>query len=46
MTRSSVMGTFRRESDDAGAGMATSLRVLLVGRPMYDPLYARLEEFG
>jgi ABC-type glycerol-3-phosphate transport system substrate-binding protein len=26
--------------------MATSLRVLLVGRPMYDPLYARLGEFG
>ena len=26
--------------------MARSLRVLLVGGPMYDPLYARLEEFG
>ena len=25
--------------------MAKSLRVLLVGGPMYDPLYARLEEF-
>ena len=26
--------------------MAKSLRVLLVGGPMYDPLYGRLEEFG
>jgi multiple sugar transport system substrate-binding protein len=25
--------------------MAKSLRVLLVGGPMYDPLYARLVEF-
>jgi multiple sugar transport system substrate-binding protein len=32
--------------DDAGACMATSLRVLLVGGPMYDPLYERLGEFG
>ena len=26
--------------------MAKCFRVLLVGRPMYDPLYARLGEFG
>jgi len=26
--------------------MAKSLLVLLVGGPMYDPLYTRLEEFG
>ena len=26
--------------------MAGNLRVLLVGGPMYDPLYSRLEEFG
>ena len=25
--------------------MAKNLRVLLVGGPMYDPLYSRLEEF-
>ncbi len=44
MTPSFAVGTLHRESD-YGSGVAGNLGILVVGGPMYDPLYSRLREF-
>ena len=43
--RTSSVDYSSRWSDDTGVRMGSRLQVLLVGGPMYDPLYSRLSDF-